>query len=481
MRTNERDARLEMLNSLLTTPHRDLSRIGAIHDEIRTTDPIFYGHLAAWYLEHGDVRDHKEVFVANLLTSELAEHREAGFVLLQRLPPYQIARAVDFMKAHRGKLPRSARTAVVTYLRARERDPERFDRAAVRARKAVKHLYATLHIRPGERADAILFKDQPPEGSLPYVVKLIARVASPVEQARLIVEHRIPYAVAVGAIEQLTPSVLVALVDRMTPQEVINNLGAIKARGGMSHPELKQLVEAKIGRAGANDRVSAFKAVKAAEVAGVDTETVRALERAANEQLRRKGRITRPTALLVDKSGSMTVALDVGKQLAAMISAVAESELFVYAFDTMAYPIAAEGTDLADWERAFRHVYPGGSTSVGAAVETMRIKGVSVEQIIVVTDEGENSSPYFHDAFKRYAGELGSAPNVVFVKVGEHCDLLERRLKDAGAAFDTFVFEGDYYSLPNLIPMLAKRSRLELLIEILETPLPVRAALAATA
>ena len=39
---------------------------------------------------------------------------------------------------------------------------------------------------------------------------------------------------------------------------------------------------------------------------------------------------------------------------------------------------------------------------------------------------------------------------------------------------DTFTFAGDYYSLPNLVPLLSRPSRLELLLEILETPLPVR-------
>jgi hypothetical protein len=37
-----------------------------------------------------------------------------------------------------------------------------------------------------------------------------------------------------------------------------------------------------------------------------------------------------------------------------------------------------------------------------------------------------------------------------------------------------FQFNGDYYSLPNLVPMLARPSRLELLMEIMSYPLPQR-------
>src|ERR1700761_7555738 len=141
MQNAERDMRLELLNSLLTTPHRQLEQAGALHNEIVKRDPIFYGHLAVWYQANGDVRDHKEVFVANLLISAMESHRHAGFTLLQEFPPYEVARIVDFMKQHGGKLPRSARTAVTRYLRKRESDAAFFDRAALRGRKAMKHLY----------------------------------------------------------------------------------------------------------------------------------------------------------------------------------------------------------------------------------------------------------------------------------------------------------------------------------------------------
>ena len=200
MNTTERDLRLEMLNSLLTTPHRVLEKVAEIHKLIIELDPIFYGHLAVWYQRHGDVRDHKEVFAGNLLTSALTEHREAGFMMLQEFPPYEVSRIVDFMKQHQNKVPRSARTAVTRYLKSREKNPQFFDRAAIRNRKAMKHLYATLHVKPSDRANAILFKDNPPEDSLAFVLKQLAKAATPAEQANLIVEYKIPYTIAVGAI-----------------------------------------------------------------------------------------------------------------------------------------------------------------------------------------------------------------------------------------------------------------------------------------
>ncbi|HEY9626924.1 MAG TPA: vWA domain-containing protein [Coleofasciculaceae cyanobacterium] len=474
MNNSERDLRLEMLNSLLTTPHRKLEQVAEIHQLIVELDPIFYGHLAVWYQRNGDVRDHKEVFVAHLLTSDLVEHRDAGFIMLQELPPYQVARVVDFMKQHRNKLPRSARTAVQRYLKVRESNPALFDRAALRGRKAMKHLYASLHIKPNERANAILFRDQPPVGSLAEVLKQLAKAESAAEQARLIVEFKLPYTIAIGAIKQLTPTVLVALINSMTPQEVINNLKSLKARGAMDHPEVKVLIDGKLDEASKSARVAAFKAQVAADAADLDDDTLARLEKVTNEQVKRRGVITRPTALLVDKSGSMENAIELGKRLAALISGITQANLFVYAFDNIPYPVTAQGKELTDWERAFQHIKAGGGTSIGASLEAMRKKRQIVDQIIVVTDEGENAAPYFGEVYKTYCRELAVMPNVVIVRVGGYCNWLESQLKGQQAPVETFTFAGDYYSLPNLVPLLTRPSRLDLLMEILDVPLPVR-------
>ena len=474
MQTFERDLRLEMLNSLLTTPHRKLEQVADVHKEMVGMDPIFYGHLAVWYQRSGDVRDHKEVFVGNLLASDLPEHRDAGFVLLQELPPYQVARVVDFLKTLRGKLPRSARTAVTRYLRKREADPAFFDRAALRQRKAMKHLYASLHIPPGARADQVLFKDTPPEDSLAHVIKAVAKAETPAEQARLIVEHNLPFTIAVGAVSKLTPTLLVALINAMSPQEVINNLASLKKRGALDHKEVKALIDQKIERAATSDRVSAYKARVASEVADLDAETQARLEKVTDEQVKKRGRITKPTALLVDKSSSMENAIELGKRLGALISGIAEAGLTAYAFDTAPYPVKAKGDTLGDWERAFGHIRAGGATSVGCALEAMRLRKEAVEQIILVTDEEENTSPYFADAYEAYKGEMNVAPNVIIVRVGNASTWVEQKLQEKRVQVDTFRFEGDYYSLPNLVPLLARPSRLELLLEILDTPLPER-------
>jgi hypothetical protein len=496
----ERDLRAEFVNSLLTTPHRELSQWLPIHSELAEKDPLFYVHAAAWYAEKGQVRDHKELFTAVLSLSAFEGHRDVGLALLRRLPPYEVSRVVDLIKGQKVKrrqpkpgagkkgpfviveenrglfknVPRSLRTEVERYLRERESDSSSFDRAALTARKALKHLYASLHIEPSARAQAILFAGDPPKGSLPFFVREISKAKTPAEQAHAIVEHRVPYRVASTVIKEMSPVVIAALVEVMTPQELINNVGSLKKRGALDNPEIKSLIEGKLELAKTDKRVSAFKAKTAAEAAEVTGALADALDAVTEERVKAQGKITRSTALLVDKSGSMHVAIDVGRQLGSLISAISQASLFVYAFDSAAYPVKAQGTALADWEKAFRGIHAHGSTSCGVALDWMRKNAQRVEQIVLVTDEGENAAPFFAQAHEEYSREIGIRPDVIIVKVGQASDQIERECKKSGIAPNVFDFRGDYYSLPNIIPLLSFPSVAEMVMEILSFPLPDR-------
>src|SRR5438093_13293599 len=95
-------------------------------------------------------------------------------------------------------------------------------------------------------------------------------------------------------------------------------------------------------------RVSAFKARIASEAAELDEATAARLERITDEQVKKRGTISKPTALLIDRSGSMESAIEVGKRLAALISGICPAGLTVYAFDTVPYPVQAKGRELSD-------------------------------------------------------------------------------------------------------------------------------------
>jgi hypothetical protein len=441
--------------------------------------------------------------VANLCLSDFPGHRDVGLALLRRLPPYEVARVVDFVKGFQvtrrkvkgprvpgqklefevvkeqvglfRNVPRSMRTEVERYLREREADTGRFDRTALTARKSLKRLYAGLHIRPSARAQQVLFDDAPPAGSLAHTVKAISKAATPAEQARMIAEQRIPYRIASTVIREMSPMVLAALIEVMTPQEVINNLASLKRRGALDNSDLKGLIDGKLAAAQSDSRVSAYKAKVAAEAAGVSGELADRLDAVTEAQIKSRGQITRPTALLIDKSGSMDQAIEAGRQLGALISAICRVDLYAYAFDTVAYPITPNGPSLADWEKALAGIHADGGTSCGVAIDWMRRQKQRVEQIVMVTDEGENTAPRFLDAFREYAEEMNIRPAVIIVKLGNPAPLIEQACQALGVAPNVFEFRGDYYALPNVIPFLTYPSLTEMVMEILSYPLPERA------
>src|SRR5215218_5212822 len=311
----EQDLRLRLLNTLLTTPHRKLEEVWPVHRDMVAADPRFYVKLAAWYADNGDVRDHKETFVVTLALSDFPGHRDVGLALLRQMPPYQVTRVLDFVNGRkvtrtvvetargadgawkRGKKrakpraavpvkapvkalsvtesvglfknpPRSLRTEVERYLREREGDADWFDGTVLVARKAVKRLYALNHVKPSERAQRILFDEDPPRDSRLFALRELAKATSPADQAAAIVASAIPYRVAATVITQMTPTVLLALVERMSPQELINNVSSLKKRGAFENADLKALIEQKLEQAKAgrgSERVSAFKASRAIE------------------------------------------------------------------------------------------------------------------------------------------------------------------------------------------------------------------------
>lgn len=507
------DNRLALLNAFMSCPHRDTDRIKEIHSNVREQDPLFYAHLACWYDRAGSgIRDHKEVFTAMLLTDPYVENREVGLALFRDMPLFMKRKVVGFIKGkkvkirtktgekmvRRGKsidkvsvtevdaglhtnVPGSLKSEVTRYLRWLEGRPKDFDAMAVRSFYDLKFLYKAggLQVKPSERAQQILFDGARPADSALEVTKQIQEAKTPEEAARLIVEHKIPYMVAVGLVEKVTPSILAALVNNMSPQEVINNIASLEERGAMDVPEISAIVDRKLKRAQTAKGVSALKSKTAVATGRVrNAETAKKLDKVADKQIKRQGSITLPTAIFVDRSGSMDEAIEVGKRLAAVVSGATVADMMVVAFNNQPLEVVSQGREMSDWERAFQPVRPHNQTSMGCALRYLMHKKFVAEQIIVVTDEGENCTPSFAQVYRNYERDMGIAPHVVIIRVGrrqyrEFSDNLTR----ADIDYDRYEPEGgDYYGLPGIVQLLARKSRLDLVFEIMDEPLRKRRA-----
>ncbi|MGE6062555.1 hypothetical protein, partial [Klebsiella pneumoniae] len=77
------------------------------------------------------------------------------------------------------------------------------------------------------------------------------------------------YQVASTIVSAMTPTVLLALINNMTDQELLNNLSSLRNRGAFDNQELKTLIEGKLEQAKKGKRVAALKGTEALKAAGL--------------------------------------------------------------------------------------------------------------------------------------------------------------------------------------------------------------------
>lgn len=503
----EEDVRLKMLNTFMTCTHRDTDNIKNVHRELQEADPVFYSHLACWYRKNGELRDHNEVFTAALLTDPFIENREVGLGLFQTQALYMKRKIIGFIKGKKVKLrnktgnkivrngkqvdevtiqektvglrknvPNSLKTEVKNYLRWLESDDIRFDAAALKNRDDLKSLYASLKVKPSERANNILFKGIIPEDSKLTVFEEISASKSARKTATLIVENKVPYTTAIGLVDNITPAILTALVNSMSPQEVINNIASLEEKGAFKNDALKGIIEKKLEQAQKSKSVATLKSKTAVSTGRIKDEGItQKLVDVADEQVRSGTSIKINTAVFVDASSSMHVAIEIGKKVAALISGATTANLYVVAFDTMPREIKAAGPKLSDWEHAFRTVQAGGCTSIGCSIDLLRRNKQLVDQVVLITDEGENYHPMWANAYENYSREMGVRPNVVLINPELRSDVktsFTRSMDAKNIEYERyFPAAEDYYGLPGLLPLLSQASKLDLLLEIMSTPL----------
>ena len=468
----ETSARHALIDAFMVASHGDLKALSAVHDRAIQEDPLLYGPLARWYQQHGAIRDHHELFVAHCLASPFPEHREHGLVLLQTLRPYQVARVVRFLKETLRHKTRIARSAVRTYLQRREADVEWFDECCIRDSKSMKYLYATLRIKPSPRAEQILFQGKPPaESRVAASKKLPSLQKRPDQQAELIRQHHIHFTTARGAVTNYTPAILEALVEVMTPAQLITNLSFLEKRGALMHPAIRRTVLAKLERGVTESRVSEFKALVAMQKISVDRTLADRMLAMVGQRLRGRGTIQRNTAVLVDKSGSMEECIAIGRLLAALCSTICDAEMWVEAFDSASFPVQPTSRNFAGWEEAFKRIRASGATSIGVSVRKLRDQ--PLEQLVLISDGEENTQPYFAQEVRAFQQRHGRTLKIIWIKVGNSAQTFESEL--AGLDVTRINFKGDYYNLPNVVPLLCSGEHRQLVDEVLECPLYTRA------
>lgn len=474
MSERELYSQAKLIASLMKVGHGDLSLYVEAALPAATSDPNLFAHFTSWNRVHSEVRDGKVAFpVIGMRGAVDPEHQENAVAHLLNLGPRELHRAVLFNKGFPGNgvVPgcgRLLKEGMEQWFEVMGRLP-RFDRAVLSNRKAMLGLYTMFHHKPSPYVQAVLFDKEYPPNTVFAAVRSL-RNMSPQEAAGTILKWKIPFQIAVGACPTIkNDTVLLALMEGMTGNEIINSTGMLRKLGVFDNPMLKAAYDEAVLRAKQDKRVGTLKAQRAAE--HLSGEAKKRMVSVAEERVEAKGNIKGNWLVLADKSGSMSKAIELSKEVAATVARFAERCTLMF-FDIQPFGYEVTGWSLDRIKQETRHVTSGGGTSIGCGLELMQARGEVLSGIIIVSDGGDNTYPFFHDSYAKYVRGTGIEPMVYLLHLPGERNALSGYCKRAGVGLTEWEYgrDVDYYSLPNVIATL-KGSRFELLDEIFQTPL----------
>jgi len=473
--------RNRIISELTRSEHGNLSAYAGTAKTALSQDPEFYQHLIAWDAKKGQVRDAHVALPVLSLTVEglLPEYTENALAHIYMLGPREFLRAYRFGLDLRlkSRYRKAFNQIVEKYLRGTEKSRQAWDRIALQHRRTLKELYALAHIKPSARAQRVLFKSNYPPNSVFEKVACLKDM-SPVEAAGTILEYKIPFLIATGALgaKAKEPDLVLALIERMSPTEVVTNTKMLEKLGIKTVPVLKAAFDEAVAKA-AKSKKNTLKAAKAAEQ--IKDESLRLkIVNLQEAQIQSLGGVDGNWLVLGDKSGSMNRAIDTAREISGILAKMVKGTVSLVFFDTSPRFVDVTGKTYDEIKSLTKGVSAGGGTSIGCGLLSAMERNVDIDGIAVVSDGAENTTPYLVDVYKRFAEKYGKEVPVYFYRLGTkdtyYLDRdLEVSFRNARLDIQEFDLTGgkvDFYSLPNLVATM-RTNRYSLADEIFATPL----------
>ena len=478
MEKKELSAKKELLKGLMKCPHRKLEETIPVFQEALGKDPMFAGKCfyAMTLDEFNKIRDIEESSIAFLLTSPHAEHREAGRVVFQTLEPFRAFRVSSFIR--KSLQPnRQVKGAIVDYLKAIETNTRRFDGASKVAGTKLHKMYEFYHVKPGKRAQEVLFDRKTPEGEVD-ILEVLKNTEDSNVQAQIIIDNKIPYRQATSVIKDLTLAVWVALIEVMTVSEAVNSRAAVENSGILNDPAIRSLYEAKLKKAVADKKVSAATLGERKSVKGKDeslNEIIKSVEQAKADT---EVGITDNVLLAVDTSGSMQSAIELAKKVGPYLARICKGQLEIICFNDSAFMVEYGKGTISDFQKGFSLIRASGQTSLGSALKKSIANKFIPDIMILITDQGENYNPLLSEVYKdiKNKGDV----RFIFINVGGMTHSVAESLEKLGADVSEFDFDatleqkGWQYAMDNFVPLLTKGSYSDFVQKIMDLKLPKR-------
>jgi hypothetical protein len=438
-------------------------------------EPELFAHLIAYNHKKGEIRDSKTALpIIALYGKRDMEFYENAAAHLCLLDTKNLVRAQRYQKSlgpvYEGGL-QWLKEAITLYIRKRERQKAWWDRTALQHRKSFKTLYAMNHIKPSDRANRILFKRNYPKGSV-FAKLCQLKNMKPDEAAGTILNYKIPFLIAVGALGGIKDKtdIILALIESMSKAELINNTATLKRWGAMENAALKAAYDKGLLSV-KKDTVSTLKAGQAAKAVG-DKKLAKKLERVQEEQIDKKGGIDGDWLILGDRSGSMHQSIEIARHVASILARQVKGQVHLVFFNERPVYFNVTNKSFEQIKKDTSRVHASGGTSVGCGLDMIRDKNLLVNGIAICSDGGDNTAPLFHETYKKYCAKMGIDPAVYLYHVPGDPNDLSIYCQDAGIQLEQFKIgrDVDYYSLPQLA-LTMRTSRYALIEEILETKL----------
>ena len=473
----ELSAKKELVKSLMRCPHRKLDETISTFQSVLDKDPLFAGKCfyALTFDEFNKIRDLEDSAIAFLLTSPHSEHRDAGRILFQRLEPFRAYRVSKFMKESL-KRNRQSNGAVKDYLKTIESNTKRLDGAVKVAASKLHYMYEMYHYPASDRAKNLIFDRKAPEGEVD-ILEVLRNTNSPEEQAEIIVANKIPYKQATSVIKSLTPAVWVALIEVMSVPEAVNMRAAVEKSGILTDSSIRKLYETKIASAATSKKVASTTLGERKSTKGKDESINKIMKEAEQKKIDTGLKITADTAIFIDCSGSMGIAIEMAKAVCPHIASLCDARLAVYCFNDSAWNVKYTTGTIEDFRKAFNLIRANGGTSLGAPLKKCLVDGFTPEQLIFITDQGENQHPMLADVIKET--KLQNDLRAVFINTADN-HMVAEQLERLGVDVTEFEFRsnlqtpGWYADMDNFSTLLTKGGYTDIVEKILTLELPTR-------
>jgi hypothetical protein len=310
---------------------------------------------------------------------------------------------------------------------------------------------------------------KPAPGSVLDIIQRL-KTMSPVEAAGHVMLHKIPFLVAVGAMPKIkgNTEALIALIQGMSPTELVTNTKMLEQLGMAGNAAVQAAYRKAVDDLKKDSRKgqNLFKAGAAADK--VKDAGLRDTLQAVQEQQFSKKGIEGNWAVLVDRSGSMQSAIEVGKLVASALAKMVKGNIWLVFFNASPMVMDVTGKTLEDIKSRTRGITATGGTGIGCGLEAM--KGKAVDGIAVISDGGENQPPVFGAVHESIFKDVP----VYFYKLRGDQDIFTHNCKVKNVPLSTFDLTGtlslDYYSVANLVQTM-RTNRYDLYQQIMDTPL----------